>query len=179
MCCGVRTSSTAAHKAQVVESGYLVLDGGRGVAELSWVVLVVSGHHCYQSAIRDVAQGDHLVTWWMKGGAEMGKLTDPSSHSFTLNYLLIIDYLISVLGSWTTVPIMPKSKILVLIGSHSLNIHYHRYLTKQAVFNNNERCTCPCKDHTHSHLQAAQQAHDHTLVYWSLSSSTRPWPIRQ
>lgn len=58
----VITSATAANEAQVVESGHLVLDGGRGVAKLSRVILIVARHHRYQGAIGDVAQGNHLVT---------------------------------------------------------------------------------------------------------------------
>lgn len=50
----VRTSSTAANEAEVVESGHLVLNGRCGIAELCRVVLIVSRHHRYQGAIRDV-----------------------------------------------------------------------------------------------------------------------------
>lgn len=62
----VRTSAAAAHKAEVVESGNLVLDGSRGVAKLCRVVLIVSCHHRNQGAVWNVAEGDHLVTCWRK-----------------------------------------------------------------------------------------------------------------
>lgn len=39
------TSSTAAHESQVVESGDLVFDSGRGVAELGRVILIIPRHH--------------------------------------------------------------------------------------------------------------------------------------
>lgn len=57
------TSPAAANETQVVESGHLVLDGGCGVTEFGWVVLIVSRHYRHQCAIRDVTQGDHLVAW--------------------------------------------------------------------------------------------------------------------
>ena len=60
-CLRAVTSSAAADEAQVVESGHPVLDGGRGVAELGRVVLVVSCHHRHQRAIGDVAQSHHLA----------------------------------------------------------------------------------------------------------------------
>lgn len=63
VCVCVCTSSAAAHKAQVVESGHLVLEGGRGVTKLSGEVLVVSRHHRNQGAVRGVAKGNHLETW--------------------------------------------------------------------------------------------------------------------
>lgn len=56
------TSPATANETQVVESGHLVLDGGRGVAEFGWIVLVISRHYRHQCAIRDVAQGNHLMT---------------------------------------------------------------------------------------------------------------------
>lgn len=56
------TSPAASNETQVVESGHLVLDGGRGVPEFGWVVLIISRHNRHQRAIRDVAQGDHLMT---------------------------------------------------------------------------------------------------------------------
>lgn len=55
------TSPTAPNEAQVIEPGYLALDGRRGVAKLGRVVLVISCHHRHQGAVRDVAKGDHLV----------------------------------------------------------------------------------------------------------------------
>lgn len=56
------TSPAAANETQVVESGHLVLDGGRGVTEFGGVVLIISRHDGYQGAVWDVAQGDHLTT---------------------------------------------------------------------------------------------------------------------
>lgn len=54
------TSSAAADETQVVETGHLVLDGGRGVSELGRIILIVAGHYSDQSAVRDVAEGNHL-----------------------------------------------------------------------------------------------------------------------
>lgn len=62
----MRTSSAAAHKAEVVESGHLVLDCSCRIAKLCWVILIISCHHCNQGAIWNVAQGNHLVTCWHK-----------------------------------------------------------------------------------------------------------------
>lgn len=57
----VFTSSTAADKAQVVESGHLALDGGCGVPQLCRIILIISRHNCYQGAVRDFAQSHHLM----------------------------------------------------------------------------------------------------------------------
>lgn len=55
------TSPAAAYETQVVESGHLVLDGGRGITELGWVVLIISRHYRHKGAIRHVTQGNHLM----------------------------------------------------------------------------------------------------------------------
>lgn len=60
------TSSAASDEAQVVESGHLALDGGRGVAELRRVVLVIPSHHRHQGPVGDVAHCNHLGTGWKK-----------------------------------------------------------------------------------------------------------------
>lgn len=54
------TSATAAHKAKVVETRYLVLHHTRGVPQLGGVVLVVARHHRDNGPIRYVSQSNHL-----------------------------------------------------------------------------------------------------------------------
>lgn len=54
------TSSAAAHEAEVVEAGHLVLHHARGVAQLGRVVLVVARHHRHHRPVGYVSQGDHL-----------------------------------------------------------------------------------------------------------------------
>lgn len=61
------TSSAAADETQVVETGHLVLDGSRGVSELGRIILIVTGHHSDQCAVRDVAEGNHLsINEWAR-----------------------------------------------------------------------------------------------------------------
>lgn len=61
------TSSAAADETQVVETGHLVLDGGRGVSELGRIILIVAGHHSDKCAVRDVAEGNHLsINEWAR-----------------------------------------------------------------------------------------------------------------
>lgn len=57
------TSPTAAHEAEVVEPGHLVLHDSRGIAQLSRVVLIVACHHSHYRSIWHVPQRYHLRAW--------------------------------------------------------------------------------------------------------------------
>lgn len=113
----VCTSSTAANKAQVIESGHLILDGGRGVAKLSWVVLIISRHHCYQGAIRDVAQGNNLVIWRRKGKEKMEFwMYIPVSMKQWLLFDNIMNKNVSVYSIWNSVFLPRLSQVFKYVS---------------------------------------------------------------
>lgn len=54
------TSPAAAHEAEVVEPGHLVLHDSGSVAQLGGVILVIARHHRHHRSIRNIPQCHHL-----------------------------------------------------------------------------------------------------------------------
>lgn len=54
------TSSTSAHKSQIVEPCYLVFHNSRGISELSRIIFIVTRHDSNHSPIWYLSEGYHL-----------------------------------------------------------------------------------------------------------------------